>query len=106
AEALTWRKTDIPDPHPLVLRQEPLADAAIGVLLLALEFGGDLGRPRSLARGDRFLLQHAQGHKKSSSTQVAMIGQLGRSRNCGFWVRLPSSVWWGLPIGPSGRVLR
>src|SRR5262245_8165605 len=70
AEALAWRQADIPDPHALVLRQESLADAAIGVLLLALEFGGDLGRPRGLGGSDRLLLQHAQGHENSSSTQV------------------------------------
>src|SRR5262245_15027889 len=92
AEALAWRQADIPDPHALVLRQKPLADAAIGALLLALEFGADLGRPRGLGGGDGFLLEHAQGHEKSSSTQMAsrgaMIGQLWRPRNCGFWVRL------------------
>ena len=53
AEALAGLKADIPDPHALVFRQQPLADAAIGILLLPLEFGADLGRPRRPCRGDR-----------------------------------------------------
>src|SRR5262245_45900234 len=104
AEALAWRQADIPDPHALVLRQEPLADAAIGALLLALEFGGDLGRPRGLGGGDRFLLQHAQGHEKSSSTQVhndratlapaelRLLGEVG-----------PHPLGGDLPTGPTRR---
>jgi hypothetical protein len=44
AEPLAGLEPDFPNPHALVLRQEPLADTAIGIGLLALEFGDDLRR--------------------------------------------------------------
>ena len=49
-EALAGLEPDLPDPHALVLRQEPLADATVRVRLLALELGRDLGRPSRSSR--------------------------------------------------------
>jgi hypothetical protein len=62
AEALARLQPNVPNSRTLAFRDQLLADATIGIFALALELGGDLGRPGCLRRLDRLLVQHGHGH--------------------------------------------
>src|SRR5262249_40685925 len=62
ADPLPGLEPDRPYPDAITLRHQRVTDAWIGIVLLALEFRGDLRRPRRFHRGLRLLVQHRQGH--------------------------------------------
>src|ERR1700758_4666864 len=62
ADPLAGLEADCPHPDPIALRYQRVPDARIRVVLLPLEFRGDLRRPRRFHRTVRLLVQHRLGH--------------------------------------------
>ena len=62
AQPLARLEPDVPDPYPVALGDQPLTDATVGARPLALELGGDLGRPGGAHGLYRLLVQCGHGH--------------------------------------------
>src|SRR5581483_9192013 len=78
ADALVGSEPDDPDARALVLRQQRGADARVGVLGLALELGGDVGRPRRLLFFVRGLIEHGQSHGRNPPVLFGAIYSIFR----------------------------
>src|SRR5262249_31823385 len=87
-------EADHPDANALVLGEEPIADARIGIALLPFELGSDLRRPGGVLRAFRVLVEHCQSHgvPPSLDSYIAAFsgGKCRGQANCGTC----GERWW------------